>query len=512
MRIDKLAIISPWKNLGGFTIDFDESRDVAVLLGRNGSAKSNLIEALIQIFQSLDRNEAPPFSYTIDYQLGKHRVSVFGEADKKSFKATVDDKSVAAKDIRSKWLPEYLVGYYSGTSDRFKELFYPYDRQALEQTLTDKAPNDSLELRRFIYARPEHGLFALLAFYFSDDKEVVKFLNDLPRIEAFDSLLIELHKPYWANNKARVEDFWGAKGPVRSLLEAIKRHSLAPFSRTVRLKKDFTRNTSTEVLYLYLPDLNALHALAEEYGHDPKVFFQALDTMRLSDLIDESSFRVKVRVKGVSGAIHTRQLSEGEQQLLTVLGLMRFTRNENSLYLLDEPDTHLNPAWGVEYLDRLRKVGGIEQKSHTILATHDPLLVAGLCKEEIRVLKRTEEGRVTAIMPEESPRGTGVASVLTSPLFGLESQLDSFSLKVLKRIYEVSLEEGSPNRKRHLKRLRQLVPDLAPNDPSPDPYRNIARLAYEITANKIVEANKSTDWKSQAVEKLSSKLYADTGE
>ena len=302
MRIDKLTISSPWKNLGGFTIDFDESRDVAVLLGRNGSAKSNLIEALIQIFRSLDLNEASPFSYTIGYRLGDHRVSVSSEVGSKSLSATVNDQPTAAKTIRSDWLPRYLVGYYSGTSDRFKELFYPYDRQALDQTLTEKPPESSLELRRFIYARPEHGLFALLAFYFSDDQEVASFLSDLPRIEAFDSVLIELHKPYWAKSKAKVEDFWGAKGPVRGLLDAIKRHSLAPFSRTIRLKKDFTRRSSTEVLYLYLPDLSALHALAGEYNHDPQAFFQALDTMRLSDLIDETSFRVKVRVKGAAGS------------------------------------------------------------------------------------------------------------------------------------------------------------------------------------------------------------------
>ena len=110
---------------------------------------------------------------------------------------------------------------------------------------------------------------------------------------------------------------------------------------------------------------------------------------------------------------------------------MRFTQNEGSLYILDEPDTHLNPAWGIEYLDHLRKVGGIHRNSHTLLATHDPLLVAGLCRKEIRVLTRGLDGRIVASTPEEDPRGTGVASVLTSPLYGLESQLDTFSLNVL---------------------------------------------------------------------------------
>jgi ABC-type multidrug transport system ATPase subunit len=322
-------------------------------------------------------------------------------------------------------------------------------------------------------------------------------------------VLIELRKPSWAKPGSRPETFWGAKGPVRDVLEAIRRHSLAPFSRTVTVKKDFRRRETTELVYLYLPDVRSLHALASEYGRDPRSFFQAIDTMRLSELIDESknSFRVKVRVKGVTGSINTRQLSEGEQQLLTVLGLMRFTRNENSLYLLDEPDTHLNPAWGVEYLDRLRTIGGIDKKSHTILATHDPLLVAGLCKEEIRVLYRGENGQIAAVMPEDSPRGTGVANVLTSPLFGLESQLDPFSLRVLKKIYEISMLEHSPNRQRHLTRLRKLVPGLAPTDTSPDPYRNIAKLAYERVMDQIIISEQSPDWKEKAVENLASKLY-----
>jgi ABC-type multidrug transport system ATPase subunit len=271
---------------------------------------------------------------------------------------------------------------------------------------------------------------------------------------------------------------------------------------------DFAHKETREVLYLYLPDLKALRAFAGEYGQDPGALFQALDTMRLSGLIDD--FRVRVRVTGSAGAIHTRQLSEGEQQLLTVIGLMRFTRDEGSLYILDEPDTHLNPAWGIEYLDRLRTIGGIDRNSHTIIATHDPLLAAGLCREEIRVLTRTPNGRIIATTPEESPRGRGVAGVLTSPLYGLESQLDPFSLRVLKRIYEVSFWKPGSKRTRHLKRLRRLVPALQAAESSPDPYRNIARDAYQLTQNQIITSDVSSDRKTAAVEQLAKKLYEES--
>lgn len=511
MRIDYLEIRSPWKNLGGVRIDFDQSRDVAVIIGRNGSAKSNLLEALITIFRNLDLGDPAPFAYAIRYLINDEAVTILAEADRQP-RAEVGGRSMPLRHLREKWTPRYVVGYYSGASDRFEELFHKHDLLARNLTLVD-ANDDTpqrLQLRRFICARPVHGLFALLAFYYSVDPDVAAFLRDLPRIEEFDSALLVVHRPSWARKGAEPADFWGAKGPVRDLLECIRQNSLAPFSRRVRVKRDFARAETRELLYLYIPDHAALSAVARVYGDDAGSLFQALDTMRLSGLIED--FRVRVRVTGSTGAIHTRQLSEGEQQLLTVLGLMRFTRNAGSLYLLDEPDTHLNPSWEIDYLDKLRTVGGIERQSHTILATHDPMLVAGLRREEIRVLTRSPNGRIVATQPEEDPRGTGIAGVLTSPLYGLESQLDNFSLKVLKRLYEVSLQDPSPLRTRHLRRLRKMLPALQTAETSPDPYRNIARDAYQLAQDRILGSGGPTDTKKGIIDKLATRLVEESTE
>jgi hypothetical protein len=42
--------------------------------------------------------------------------------------------------------------------------------------------------------------------------------------------------------------------------------------------------------------------------------------------------------------------------MLTVLGLMRITREDHCLFLLDEPDTHLNPIWKLRYFDDIEGV------------------------------------------------------------------------------------------------------------------------------------------------------------
>ena len=128
-------------------------------------------------------------------------------------------------------------------------------------------------------------------------------------------------------------------------------------------------------------------------------------------------------------------------------------------------------------------------------------------KEQIRVLTRNQIGQVTAKQPQEDPRGTGVASVLTSSLYGLESQLDPFSLRVLKRIYDVSMQDRSEKRTRHLRRLRALVPALETLESSPDPFRNIAQEAYKLALDKALLSDDSAKRRSEIVEQLSENLY-----
>ena len=128
------------------------------------------------------------------------------------------------------------------------------------------------------------------------------------------------------------------------------------------------------------------------------------------------------------------------------------------------------------------------------------------------MLTRSPSGRIVATEPEEDPRGTGIAGVLTSPLYGLESQLDNFSLKVLKRLYEVSLDAPSPSRTRHLRRLRKMLPALETAETSPDPYRNIARDAYQLAQDRVLSSARRTETKKEIIDKLATKLVEESTE
>jgi ABC-type multidrug transport system ATPase subunit len=160
-----------------------------------------------------------------------------------------------------------------------------------------------------------------------------------------------------------------------------------------------------------------------------------LESTLLSEIISE--VRVRVQVKNVEQALSFRELSEGEQQLLTVLGLINFTGAQDSLFLLDEPDTHLNPAWDVKYLQFLHAFVPNQSTSQVIMVTHNPLAIAELEKEQVQIMWRDAQSNVYATQPEESPRGMGYPGILTSDMFGLGSTLDEYTKDLLRKRIDI---------------------------------------------------------------------------
>ena len=234
---------------------------------------------------------------------------------------------------------------------------------------------------------------------------------------------------------------WGAKGLVREFLDKLWELSLAPIDIEEPYKESFRDkgNKKREFLYLFIQDKDKLQTLAKFYRGGNTELFKALESTYISDLIYEVKVRIKKR--NVDGNITFKELSEGEQQLLTVLGLLRFTRDEETLILLDEPDTHLNPLWKWEYLDLLKAVvkkdtntDNEDDTTQVILNTHDPLVIGSMDKNQVRIFKRdSETGKITAEQPDISPKGLGVAGILTSELFGLPTILDKETQEKLNR-------------------------------------------------------------------------------
>jgi predicted ATPase len=475
--------IGNYKNLKDVTVDFDQDHWVTVVIGWNGTGKSNVLEALATLFRDLVMGEnlageknRPTFPYKLRYECRGQWVYI--DADPKrekevyvirvSLKSDSGDTYSKQGDMNSAegkppdwsklgepisitqflrqqdaYLPRYIFGYYSGTSDRLQEVFRKYLMQYDKSLRIGKDPG----LRRLFYALPVHSQFVLLAFILQQNNEAVRQLLDtqlgLEENGGIDSILFVLKQPPWDRTKDQ-ELFWGAKGVVRNFLDRLHKIALAPIRISRRVEETLWNKKTRGFRYLYVKDLRSLRDLVG--GQSPSEFFRNVESTYVSELIDEVRIRVKLRKN--DGSVTFKELSEGEQQLLTVLGLLRFTAEDESLFLLDEPDTHLNPKWCVDYLRHLSDfVGGSEQEkntSHIVMTTHNPLAVAELVKGQVQILQRDQDSlKIRAVLPEIDPRGMGYSGIVTSDMFGLASALDTHTRELLEEKRQLAGKDES---------------------------------------------------------------------
>lgn len=468
MRLEKLTIggeksgpAYQFKNLKNVAVDFDQDHWVTVVIGWNGTGKSNVLEALAIIFRDLiSKKRAPQFAFKLAYWLGtgdnKRRIHIDADPErpKDAFLihiATMDEfitnkdsaicpgKQLKLSSFLTEGalnLPRYVFSYYSGESQRMYDVFRPY----LETYDTKLRNGEDPGLKRLFYAMPVHSQFVLLAFLIQQTNSVREFLDEhlgLDPDEGIESVLFVLREPPWTS-KAPDGDprFWNARGVVRDFLARLYDIALAPVEVSRRVPTSLWNKETLQFKYLYIKDIDALRALVGE--QTPAQFFRDMESTHVSELIEE--VRIRVRLKKNDGYVTFRELSEGEQQLLTVLGLMRFTAEDESLFLLDEPDTHLNPRWSVDYLSYLRKFVGSQAQnpdnSHIVLTTHNPLAIAELERTQVQILHlKQEEGirSISACHPELDPRGQGYAAIVTSEMFGIASSLDRPTQELLER-------------------------------------------------------------------------------
>ncbi|KQZ77840.1 AAA family ATPase [Rhodanobacter sp. Root561] len=481
------------------------------LIGQNGTGKSNLIEALITIFRDVDLDRDAAFDYTLEYSIRGRAVRIQADtAKQKRPYVWVDDKAETQGYLlkNRELLPAHVFAYYSGRNERIETLFQEHQRRfnrnqelAAEEVLPEgllenfsaseadiraideaKRRRDSQlkhtgddRLRRLFYCRGGHSQLVLLACLLSDDPVFQKVLKNL-HIESLESALFVLKEPHRLREKRRSGKFdeqelsegdprfWYARGNVVSeFLDKLWQVAWAPIEQEATKQIDFRgRSEKQRQLYLFVPSQEKLKELGALVGGTDS-FFRYAEGAFIGDLIDEVRITVKKRDED-GGKVGFTQLSEGELQMLTVLGLMRITRENHCLFLLDEPDTHLNPIWKLRYFDDIEGVlasdseAMVQGESQILITTHDPMMVGSLKREQVHILRRNGDRTVVDI-PDEHPQGMGVTGLLKSELFGLSSTLDSETERRLFRRNELFVT--SPRTAEEDAELSRLSAELA---------------------------------------------------
>ncbi len=197
---------------------------------------------------------------------------------------------------------------------------------------------------------------------------------------------------------------------------------------------------------------------------------------------------ILIRKENIDRPLDYRTLSDGEHQFLYIVGLLLLFKEESSLFLLDEPETHFNPKWKYDYVEIFK---GLTRglKSQVLLTTHDPVLISGLSKENVIVFRRPEGDLERTFRPDKDLRGMGVDAILTSEIFGLNSTLDQATLNQIidRRKLLVKREGGqiTDEENAQLVELSRDLTDIDFNKPFEDPlYKDFIMAIANLDSYK----------------------------
>lgn len=201
---------------------------------------------------------------------------------------------------------------------------------------------------------------------------------------------------------------------------------------------------------LDLTDDNVLSRLRESHYNDPIAIFRRLykvqqlgvknwhRSMRL--LLQNDSFQetVKKPLKtklplcvtklilsdGHGNTVSFDDLSDGESQLIQILSAVKVFSSQHTLFLLDEPETHLNPSWRTYFHHHLSQAASRaddqSENSQVFVSTHSPFMVSSLRKENVFFFERDGEGFIKMDDIDSQTYGASF-EVLTKKYFGLRS-------------------------------------------------------------------------------------------
>jgi len=134
-------------------------------------------------------------------------------------------------------------------------------------------------------------------------------------------------------------------------------------------------------------------------------------------------------------------LSHGEQVLFgLLLNIFFYSRNESSIFLLDEPELSLHPQWqkGLlnEIITLLKKF--TENKYQLIITSHSPFLLSDLAKENVIFLEKGKQ--VYPFNENQQTFGANIHTLLSHGFFMKDGLMGEFAKDKIKSI--INYQEG----------------------------------------------------------------------
>lgn len=138
-------------------------------------------------------------------------------------------------------------------------------------------------------------------------------------------------------------------------------------------------------------------------------------------------------------------LSDGEAQLLHTIGAVKLFGGAESLFIFDEPETHLNPSWRTRYhLDFERAGHSSLAASQALISSHSPFLISSLHREAVYHFERINGQTIMSPPPSETFGAS--FEVLIKKFFGLRSVISQTAVDEIRHYLDNSSIDNAHKR------------------------------------------------------------------
>jgi restriction system-associated AAA family ATPase len=365
-------------------------------------------------------------------------------------------------------LPNKIIGYSSGQNELISNPFIKLDFHYFEEFQKRKSSKNisgSLDVNRMFYMDYESNQLVVLANYLFQEndsltrKDKIDFNKKL-RIEHLHSFSIKIqfrdHKKAFIElpselylgieNLKKCASTWTDNAQEIGHNPRLHKNRVVEMSfyTDAAIRKAFRNvfKTPTELFrILYLLRLLNIYCYTIAAR---KAIKEAPNRTNLNDLIpkpsaDELVFKIDgilFKKANTTEPVSYKQLSDGEHQLLHVIGTLMLMKENDTLFILDEPETHFNPEWRAKMISLIMNNNKMnESQQDYFITSHSPFIISDCQPENVYIFNR-KNGKLkveTAAQKKINTFGTSV-NILTEEVFNQNESQGEYSLQVLNEI------------------------------------------------------------------------------
>ena len=426
----KSLYIKKYKNLSPLTIDFESGNGLTMLVGNNGSGKSNVLEAISGIFHDLFK-EKDGRKITCDYKLEYNLNEVNCKIEQTDgFLRCYGPKFKRREYFIEENAPNNIIGLYSGEEDRLWTSFYEsYYKAYIRRIKT----NQHQERMRLMLINKYYWNVALLTLLLSDNETLKPFIENELGITSISKIVLKFNFKYFDDVNELLKTFIDKINPDhKSKIEC----SLE------ELRNSIFYSVLTDENGNILVDENGNKLLAEIGITDAEVFQNLTQAY-----MPKKEKIIRDIIIQIDDDVTVEQLSEGEKKLILVKTVLEILSDEKTLILMDEPDAHIHEGRKPALCSMMREY----PNRQIVIATHSPI-IAQLSNEKEIIMLEQEGGKTTLLTDEKIDKikrlsgtswdviGQGMMLKSNRPLVVFEGKTD---IKYVKRAIDL-LKNDNP--------------------------------------------------------------------